>query len=58
MKVLDAFFGLVMFIIVLGLINIVPARLSDVAYVQDYIALGMFGLSLVFLIYTLKQGIE
>lgn len=58
MRLLDTLFGLIMFIMILGLIYIVPARLSTDAYVQDYIALAMFGFALLFLLYSLKQASE
>jgi hypothetical protein len=58
MKLLDTFFGLIMFILILGLINVIPARISDIAYVQDYIALAMFGFAIMFLLYSLKRAAE
>jgi VIT1/CCC1 family predicted Fe2+/Mn2+ transporter len=47
-----------MFILILGLINVIPARLSGESYVQDYIALAMFGFAVMFLLYSLKKASE
>jgi hypothetical protein len=58
MKPTEIIIGVLMFFVFIGLSFVVPSKISNVPYIQDYFQFAFIGFGIMFLIFSGYEGLK